>query len=123
MHNYVSKQPVTGLHILGEIRTKNMPCLNDISFVKDKIIKSVARAGLHKLDIAEHVFPTGGYTLVLLLAESHLSLHTWPELQYATLDIFVCNVLKDNSTIAKKLFRSVVKLFNPTEVIKKEIVR
>lgn len=37
-----------------------------------------------------HGFPGGGFTGVLLLAESHITVHTWPELNYAALDLFLC---------------------------------
>lgn len=121
--NTSHKKPITGLHILGEFHTNNTFFLKDLLSVKDKIIESVNNAGLHQVGIAEHSFPGAGFTFVVLLAESHLSIHTWPELQYVTIDVFACNVSRDNSDIARILFDVVINLFEPINVIKREIMR
>lgn len=123
MSDNTPRQPTTGLHILGELHTNEIYSLEDISLVKDKIVELIAQAGLSQVGMAEHIFPESGYTFVILLAESHVSIHTWPELGYITLDVFVCNVSRDNSTTSRKLFDSIVQLFNPTEVNKREIIR
>ncbi len=113
----------TGLHILGELYSKETAALTDICLVKDKISVAISDAGLHQVGFAEHSFDGGGYTLVALLAESHVSLHTWPEYQYATLDVFVCNVTKDNSERAATLFNAIANLFSPTKLEQQSIIR
>ena len=123
MSNNDLKQPITGLHILGELHTNEISCLEDISLVKERIVDLVERAGLSNVGVSEYVFPQGGYTFVILLAESHVSIHTWPELAYVTLDVFACNVSKDNSVVARELFKSITQLFNPTELNRREIMR
>lgn len=123
MSDNTPQQPTTGLHILGELHTNEIRSLEDISLVKDKIVEFIAQADLSQVGMVEHIFPEGGYTFVILLAESHVSIHTWPELGYITLDVFVCNVSRDNSTASRKLFDSIVQLFNPTKVSKREIIR
>ncbi|MDE2021651.1 MAG: adenosylmethionine decarboxylase [Patescibacteria group bacterium] len=124
MDEQVRKQKsVIGLHILGEVYTKEISTLSNFSSVRDTIVESVAKAGLSQVGTAEHVFPEGGFTFVILLAESHLSIHTWPELGYLNMDVFVCNVSKDNSVAARNLFDSVAELFRPYEVVKREVIR
>ena len=56
----------------------------------------------------------GGITGMVLLAESHVAIHTWPELQAVTLDIYVCNFSRDNTTSAEKILNLLLQAFNPT---------
>lgn len=56
-----------------------------------------------------------GITGVVLLAESHLAVHTWPELGRVTLDVYVCNLGRDNSACAQALMAQLAAQFEPTE--------
>ncbi len=123
MINNTFQKPITGIHVLGELYTDELIVLKNILLVKTKTIEFIARANLKRVGVSEHIFTEGGYTFVILLAESHVSIHTWPELNYATLDVFVCNVLKNNSDIAISLFDSITQLFNPNKINKREVVR
>lgn len=64
-----------------------------------------------------------GVTGVLLLAESHLAVHTWPELQAVTLDVFVCNFGADNSHKARRLVDALVPRFEPGHVQRQQLTR
>jgi S-adenosylmethionine/arginine decarboxylase-like enzyme len=64
-----------------------------------------------------------GVTGVLLLAESHLAVHTWPELQAVTLDVFVCNFGADNSHKAHQLVDALVPRFEPGHVQRQQLSR
>jgi S-adenosylmethionine/arginine decarboxylase-like enzyme len=55
----------------------------------------------------------GGVTGVVLLAESHLAVHTWPELDAVTLDVYVCNYGQDNSAKAEQLLHALTDAFKP----------
>lgn len=57
--------------------------------------------GANVLDVKVHEFPGGGYTGFILLAESHLAIHTWPEKEYAALDIFGCRKEFTDRVLAK----------------------
>ena len=59
---------------------------------------------------------SSGITGVVLLAESHLAVHTWPELEAATLDVYVCNLGADNSARAERLMESLLAAFAPARV-------
>src|ERR1700758_3995829 len=54
---------------------------------------AVAAGGGHVLDTSHVVFPNGAITLVLILAESHLSIHTWPEENLIAIDLFSCGAI------------------------------
>ena len=64
-----------------------------------------------------------GVTGTVVLAESHLAVHTWPEIASVTLDIYVCNFSGDNSHRAHALFDEVISFFVPGRLEKKEVVR
>ena len=65
--------------------------LDDIAFVRETLTDCVAAAGATLLSIDLHHFtPNGGVSGVAVLAESHISIHTWPECGYAALDVFMC---------------------------------
>lgn len=64
-----------------------------------------------------------GITGVVLLAESHLAVHTWPELAAATLDVYVCNFGRDNSARARDLLARLVDLFAADAATCRELER
>jgi len=65
----------------------------------------------------------GGITGMLLLAESHVAIHTWPELAAVTLDVYVCNFRADNSRKARALMDSLVDHFAASTVDRQELQR
>lgn len=79
----------TGTHLLVDL----FDCIGlaDAALVEHTLRAAVERAGATLLDFRLHGFGEGlGITAVALLAESHISIHTWPEHQYAAVDIFLC---------------------------------
>ena len=65
----------------------------------------------------------GGATGALVLAESHLAIHTWPERLGATLDIYVCNVTGDNSKKAEVLYAELVSAIRPADIMVERVWR
>ncbi|MBS0453033.1 MAG: S-adenosylmethionine decarboxylase [Proteobacteria bacterium] len=109
-----------GLHLTADLH--DCRCANQW-FVDAKALGSACRqavlaAGLHPVGELFQAFPAtasgpGGVTATVLLAESHLCVHTWPELRAATLDVYVCNVGADQSPAAHALMDCLVSLFQP----------
>jgi S-adenosylmethionine decarboxylase len=64
--------------------------LNDLEAIEEIIAEAAAKAHSTLIDVRGHRFSPHGVTAVGLLAESHLSVHTWPETGYAAVDIFTC---------------------------------
>ena len=60
-----------------------------------------------------HQFEPQGVTGTVLLAESHLAIHTWPEAGFATVDVYVCNYTTDNTDKAQRLFRALEAALQP----------
>jgi S-adenosylmethionine decarboxylase len=74
----------------------------------------VPQAGLRPVGELFHRFDAGGgVTGVVLLAESHLAVHTWPELGAVTIDVYVCNFSGDNSAGPRQLLASLQAAFAP----------
>jgi len=114
---------VTGTHILAQFITDNQRFLTDAAFICNQISALIKQFSFTKIGQVVHAFPEGGYSCVIALAESHLTLHTWPELSYATFDLFVCNYTRDNSRSAHDLYQEIVGLAKPSRIKMREIMR
>jgi S-adenosylmethionine decarboxylase len=78
-----------GRHWLVEMY--QVPRLDDVERIRRALRRAVAESGVRLIRLQLHHFgPRRGVTGVALLAESHISIHTWPERRYAALDIFMC---------------------------------
>ena len=98
---------MNGLHLIGDLTgcRCDPQLLLDGERFRAKCIEMVAAAGLTTMDASFHTFDGGGFTGTVVLAESHLAIHTWPERQGLTLDVYVCNYTTDNTDKAEKVFR------------------
>ena len=86
--------------------------LDKIKLVRRALKKAAEKAGATFLSSRLHRFePSGGVSGVVVLAESHISIHTWPERGYAALDIFMCGNAKPHKAIP-----ILKEAFKPTEI-------
>lgn len=82
-------QPYDGRHLIADLH--GCSGLADIDLVERALRDAAAAAGATVLDVRLHAFGEGqGVTGMALLAESHISIHSWPEHGYAAIDIFLC---------------------------------
>ena len=79
-----------GRHLLVELQDCNREALNDLDFIRDAMVQAAVDCGAVVLGESFHRFSPQGVSGVVVIAESHLSIHTWPEFGYAALDIFTC---------------------------------
>ena len=79
-----------GNHLLLEVYGCNREKLNDELFLRCQLNSAAKLANASVLNIVSNKFEPYGVTAIALLAESHLSIHTWPESQYSAIDIFTC---------------------------------
>lgn len=114
-----------GLHLTADLRACGAGApMADLDRLRALCLQAVAAAGLTAVGERFHAFPDGGgVTGVVLLAESHLALHTWPEHRAVTVDVFVCNVAADNRGRARTLLAAVEAAFDAGHVSRTALER
>ncbi len=114
-----------GLHVLGDFyeTTSGDDFMTESEKLRKFCIEKVNEVGLTVVGDTFYQFPEGGVTGVVILAESHIAIHTWPEKNYLTLDIYVCNVTQNNNDKARRLYDILFGLFQPQKYNHQEIAR
>src|SRR5437667_3909222 len=79
-----------GRHLLLEMFDCDPDAINSLEAVKGALIEAAKRAQATIVDVVFHEFNPFGISGVVVIAESHLAIHTWPEYRYAAVDIFSC---------------------------------
>lgn len=79
-----------GKHLLLEVYDIQFNLINDINSLQNVMIKGIERANMTILNIFSHSFDPQGCTIVIALAESHVSCHTWPENGCIAIDAYTC---------------------------------
>jgi S-adenosylmethionine decarboxylase len=114
-----------GLHLTADLYgcTRECAVLTHAAALRALCLSEVDAAGLKAVGELFHPFESQGVTGVVLLAESHLAVHTWPELGAVTLDVYVCNHGADNSGAARQLLERLVAAFGPQCIERHELQR
>lgn len=92
-HNSIGNTAIVntvGKHCILELYDCDCARLDDEDFLRSAISNAALRAGATLLQLISHRFLPHGVTGLALLAESHISIHTWPESGYAAVDVFTC---------------------------------
>ncbi len=84
-----------GRHLLCEYHGCDRARIDDVEVVRTALRDAVAAAGVTPLHEHLHAFSPHGVTGVVVIAESHFSIHTWPEHQYVAVDLFTCGERAD----------------------------
>jgi len=90
MTTHEPEHPYVGRHLIADFSGVDRALLCAGRQVTDKLVDVLTSAGFHVADVRGHEFPGGGFTSLVLLTESHASLHSYPELAYLALDLFSC---------------------------------
>jgi len=116
---------MNGLHLIGDLTgcRCDPQLLLDGERFREKCVELVNDSGLTIMDVSFHQFDGSGFTGAVVLAESHLAIHTWPETGGLTLDVYVCNYSADNSAKARQVFEAIIDHFQPTDAARHEIER
>jgi S-adenosylmethionine decarboxylase len=84
-----------GIHLLAELWDCNSELLDSLTFVDKMMVDAAEKSGATVINKSFHQFCPQGVSGVVIIAESHLTIHTWPENQYAAVDIFTCGTKVD----------------------------
>ena len=119
-----------GLHLTADLHHCQCDAawLTNAALLGRRCVQAVKGAGLQAVAELFHTFPAttqgpSGVTAAVLLAESHLCVHTWPEQGAVTLDVYVCNFGGDHSAKARVLLDDLVALFAPLSVSENALQR
>jgi spermidine synthase/S-adenosylmethionine decarboxylase len=118
-----------GLHILAELHdcSCERSLLHELPPLRTICLEACSGAGLGVVAETFHAFGTpeapSGATGAVVLAESHLAVHTWPELGAVTLDLYVCNYSRDNSAAAAACFERLATAFRPGRIVRRDVRR
>ena len=122
-----------GLHLTADLHgcEPSRAAMTDPAALRRLCLDSVRASGLVPVGELFHRFAPAaaateepsGITGVVLLAESHLAVHTWPELGAVTLDVYVCNFGADNSARAHALLDALLAAFTPAHADRQALVR
>jgi S-adenosylmethionine decarboxylase len=114
---------MNGIHLLGEwFECPPSPAMHVADALRDLCVDATRAAGLTPVGERFHQFDPQGITGVVLLAESHLAIHTWPESGFVSIDVYVCNLSSDNSTRAQALYDALKTALAPAEA-RQHVVR
>ncbi len=92
-----------GTHLLLELKDCNPKTLGSLEFVRETLKNAALEAKATIVEVAFHEFSPFGISGMVVIAESHLAIHTWPEYGYAAVDVFTCGDLIDPRVAADYL--------------------
>lgn len=119
-----------GLHIIADLyNCQKGDYLLSSGNLRELCVNACTDAGLTVLGDHFYQFDgadgtqLGGSTGAVVLAESHLAIHTWPERDGATLDVYVCNYTCDNTGKAEAVYKTLIKALKPGDVLVERLQR
>jgi S-adenosylmethionine decarboxylase len=112
---------VPGLHVIANLKSGSIESLQSHLAFKGFIETVVNNHQLNQMGSVYHDFPTGGFTAVICLAESHLSVHTWPESGYIAFDVFLSNFNNNNRLITEDIYTKVCQFFK-AEILQENFI-
>ncbi len=112
-------QTTLGTHILLELTNCPQELLLEQETLEATLVEAADTAGATVVKPVFHQFSPHGLSGVVVIAESHIAVHTWPEHGYAAIDIFTCG----DPEVASRIQEEIEKRFAPAQVTSKTITR
>lgn len=81
---------VIGRHVIAELWDCDREKLNDVDFIEKTLVKAALDAGAEVREVVFHKFAPQGISGVVIISESHLTIHSFPEHEYASVDVYTC---------------------------------
>ena len=104
-----------GIHLLGEWYgcAADLPEMRHADPLRALCLRVSGASGMTVVGDRFFQFEPQGVTGTVLLAESHIAIHTWPEAGFVTVDVYVCNLQTDNTAKAEHVFRTLEAALKP----------
>jgi S-adenosylmethionine decarboxylase len=100
-----------GTHVIASLSTPYPHRLEQADELRTAVDEWIDSHGLHKLGDVYHNFSPSGFTAVICLSESHISVHTWPEFGRVNLDIYLSNYQRNNDGTVQSLYKAFIRWF------------
>jgi S-adenosylmethionine decarboxylase len=85
-----------GRHVICELWGCDLEKLNDMNFIEQTFVEAALKSGAEVREVAFHKFAPQGVSGVVIISESHLTIHSFPEHRYASIDVYTCGELNPN---------------------------
>ncbi|MFD0770691.1 adenosylmethionine decarboxylase [Bacillus sp. CGMCC 1.60114] len=108
-----------GRHILVDMWEVDTALLNDCEFLQQHLVTAANMCGATVLSVESKTFEPSGVTILVLLSESHISIHTYPEKQFAAIDCYTCGTKVD----PQQAIDYILPLLNPKQLYIKRLTR
>lgn len=115
--------PALGRHILCEAFGCDYDLINDRATVERIMVQAALEAGAEVREVAFHQFSPQGVSGVVVISESHLAIHTWPEIGFAAIDVFTCGDRVDPWEACNFLIKSFKAQNATTTEVKRGVLR
>ena len=108
-----------GRHVAVDAWGVRYDLLNDADWLKDQLVEAAEATGATVLSVQSRQFEPQGATVLVLLSESHLSIHTYPEKGFAAIDCYTCGETVDPQNAVDRLMEAL----KPERVHAKKLIR
>ncbi|PYZ93723.1 S-adenosylmethionine decarboxylase proenzyme [Salipaludibacillus keqinensis] len=95
-----------GRHIIAELWGCAVDKLNNLQYIEQVFIDAAHLAGAEVVKVAFHLFAPQGISGVVIISESHLTIHSFPEHGYASIDVYTCGVRMDPNVAVSYIAKS-----------------
>lgn len=112
-----------GKHIIASLSSSSINLVAEFSACKAFLDLVIVGHKLVKLGEVYHNFLPQGFTAVVCLSESHISIHTWPEIGLINLDIYLSNFERNNDNTVEAIFSAFVQFFDATIIKQDSLLR
>lgn len=117
------KNAILGLHILQTLQSNNLETLLNYATCIQFINLLLVEFNLEKVGESHFIFENNSFTTAICLKESHICIHTWPEINRITMDVYLCNYSGDNTEKVRTISKRMATFFDATIVSSNEIFR
>ena len=119
----LQKDSVLGLHILQTLQSNTIEKLSEYMKYKVFIDNLLFEYELEKVGESHFIFDNQSFTTAICLKESHICIHTWPEINRITMDVYLCNYSGDNTEKVRSISKRMITFFEASIVSSNEIFR